>query len=274
MLFFEGPKGPVAYQYHRIPHKPTLLLLNGIMMSMDSWVPFIKPLSDHVSLLLVDFYDQGKSTHLDEDYTQALQVEVIKGLLDHLNLSDVHVAGISYGASVAFQFTALYPQHVASLMIFNGVMKTHEALKKIGDHWNQVAATLDGEAYYQATIPMIYSDYFKTHHQAWMSSRKNILTEVFSNPAFLKRMVRLTKSAETHDVSEALKAFKMPVLVVASDDDSLTPQAEQVAIVKNLPQAELITFYQTGHASMYERPALFLSTLIGFMASIHYSITL
>lgn len=274
MLFFEGPKGPVAYQYHPTQDRPTLLLLNGIMMSMDSWMPFIQPLSEHVSLLLVDFYDQGKSTHLSENYTQALQVEVLKGLLDHLNLKEVHVAGISYGASVAFQFTAQYPHHVASLMIFNGVMKTHEALKKIGDHWNQVAATLDGEAYYQATIPMIYSDYFKTHQKAWMASRKNILTEVFSNPAFLNRMVRLTQSAETHDVSEALANFKMPVLVVASDDDSLTPQEEQVAIVNEIPHAEMITFYQTGHASMYERPALFLSTIIGFMASQNYSITL
>ena len=274
MLFFDGQKGPVAYQYHRKEGLPTLLLLNGIMMSMDSWTPFIKPLSDHVSLLLVDFYDQGKSASLDEDYTQDIQVTLILGLLDHLNLNEVHVAGISYGASIAFQLTAREPSKVSSLMIFNGVMKTHDALKKIGDHWNQVAATLEGEAYYQATIPMIYSDYFKTHQKTWMASRKKLLTEVFSNPAFLACMVRLTKSAETHDVTEALSSFKMPVLIIASDDDPLTPKEEQYAIVDRIKHAELITFYHTGHASMYERPTLFLHTIIGFIQSLNYPISL
>lgn len=274
MLFFEGKKGPVAYQYDQKDDQPTLLLLNGIMMSMESWTPFIKPFNDHVSLLLVDFYDQGKSKYLNEDYTQAIQVELLVDLLHHLHLKEVHVAGISYGASVAFQLTALHPELVSSLMIFNGVMKTHETLKKIGDHWNQVAETLDGEAYYQATIPMIYSSYFKSHHKTWMAARKKVLTDVFSDPQFLARMVRLTKSAEDHDVSEALPSFKMPVLVVASDDDPLTPQEEQRAIVNLIPHAELITYHQTGHASMYERPQLFFQTIIGFMQSLNYTITL
>lgn len=274
MQFLQGPRGAIAYQYDPRPNQPTLLLLNGIMMSMDSWQPFKAALSEHVSLLLVDFYDQGHSAILDEPYTQKIQSQLLTALLDHLNVKKVHLAGISYGASVAFQWATKFPEKVSSMMIFNGVMKTHEALKKIGDHWNQVAATFDGAAYYQATIPMIYSDYFKSHHADWMAARQKRLIEVFSNPDFLARMVRLTKSAESHDVSESLASLTMPVLIVASDDDPLTPAEEQAAIVQKLPSASMITFYQTGHASMYERPTLFLNTILGFISSYPYAISI
>jgi len=274
MLFFEGPKGPVAYQYDEKKDQPTLLLLNGIMMSMDSWAPFLNALHEDVSLLRVDFYDQGHSTFLDEPYDQTIQVEVVERLLAHLNLTNVHLAGISYGASVALQFATKHPLKVSSLMIFNGVMNTDERLKKIGEQWNQVAAQGEGEAYYQATIPMIYSDYFKTHHAAWMRSRKALLVDVFANPVFLNRMVRLTNSAESHDVTKHLTRLTMPVLIVASDDDPLTPSAEQVAMANMIKSASLVTFYQTGHASMYERPHLFLSTLLGFIKASQVTMTI
>jgi pimeloyl-ACP methyl ester carboxylesterase len=274
MPFFEGPKGPVAYQYYGSTDHPPLLLLNGIMMSMDSWAPFVKAIEKETPLLLVDFYDQGKSTILNEAYDQSLQVALIKGLLDHLNLKSIYLAGISYGASVAFQFATQFPEKTKSLLIFNGVMKTSPRLKTIGDTWNQVAEQKDGEAYYQTTIPMIYSDYFKHHNASWMKARKQLLVDVFSNQAFLDRMVRLTKSAENHDVTDQLSSLTMPVLVIASDDDPLTPKDEQVAIVNALKNADLVTFYQTGHASMYERPHLFLSTLLGFIKASQVTMTI
>jgi 3-oxoadipate enol-lactonase len=265
MPTFEGLKGPVYYDYQVKPNQPVLLLLNGIMMSVDSWAPFVDPLLNHVSLVRVDFYDQGKTTHLSEPYDQSLQVALLNDLLDHLNLTEVHLAGISYGASVALQWATQHPEKVSSLMIFNGVMKTNERLRKIGDEWNRVALSNDGQAYYEATIPMIYSTYFKTRQKDWMAARKTLLIDVFSNPLFLNRMIRLTKSAENHDVTDALEHLTMPVLIVASDDDVLTPQSEQEAMAKRIPHADCVIFHQTGHASMYERPQLFLNTLIGFI---------
>ena len=267
MPFIKGALGKIHYTLYPKENAPLLVLLNGIMMSSDSWAPFIEPLTENVALLTLDFYDQGQSEHLSTPYTQAIQVELLATLFEALKISSAHIAGISYGASVAFQFAAKHPEKVSSLMIFNGVMKTHEALLKIGKTWNQAAQLENGRAYYEATIPMIYSAYFKTYNADWMEKRKTVLIDVFSNPLFLKRMVRLTDSANTHDVSAALTSFKMPVLIVASDDDPLTPKEEQEKIAALIPHAELVTFYQTGHASMYERPVLFMTTLLGFLLS-------
>lgn len=243
---------------------PVLVLLNGIMMSAKSWEPFKDSFKPHFRLLRFDFFDQGQSAKMTEPYTQEVQVNLLNALLDHLSFEQVYLAGISYGASVALQFAVTYPSRVSRLLLFNGVAKTSPWLKAIGDGWNEVAKTREGLAYYHITIPFIYSPRFYQANLAWMENRKKLLVDVFSNPAFLDAMIRLTKSAETHDTLEALKTLNMPTLIVASEDDYLTPPFEQEAMHQEIKGSKLVYFPKTGHASMYEQPQLFVSTILGF----------
>src|SRR5690606_37473892 len=81
-----------------------VLVLNGIMMSTKSWEPFKPFLSQQFQLIFVDFLDQGQSDACDAHYTQDVQVELVKALLDHLSIEKIHVVGISYGGEVALQF--------------------------------------------------------------------------------------------------------------------------------------------------------------------------
>ncbi len=244
--------------------KDVILLLNGIMMSTKSWEPFVKGLTKSHRLLRVDFLDQGQSDKMDDDYTQAVQVDVTLALLNHLSLERVYVAGISYGGSVALQFAAKHQDRIKKLILFNAVSKTSPWLKAIGDGWNQVAKTRDGLAYYNVAIPLIYSPNFYTKKLDWMENRKKVLVPIFSDPTFLDAMIRLTKSAESHDVNADLANIDVETLVVASEHDYLTPPFEQAYIVKHMPHATLITIDDAGHASMYEKPELFTSLLVGF----------
>ena len=97
-----------------------LIVLNGIMMSCASWKEFIEPFSARNRLILVDFLDQGKSDRMTgQEYDHAIQVEVVKELVDFLGLDKVCLMGISYGSEVAMEFTLKYPQHVERLLLFN-----------------------------------------------------------------------------------------------------------------------------------------------------------
>ena len=79
-----------------------LVLLNGIMMSCVSWQPFVEALSANNRLILVDFLDQGKSEKMvGQTYDHGIQVQVVRRLLEHLNLQSACVAGISYGSEPA-----------------------------------------------------------------------------------------------------------------------------------------------------------------------------
>jgi pimeloyl-ACP methyl ester carboxylesterase len=261
---FQGKK--VFYKLDGEASFDTLMILNGIMMSHKSWELFIPNLTQHFQVLRVDMLDQGESDHLKAGYTQALQADMLSALITHIGLEKVHLAGISYGGNVALQFALKYPAQTHKLVLFNAVARTSEWLRDIGRGWNKVAATRDGEAYYHVTIPLIYSPNFYSRKIKWMEKRKQTLIPVFSTPEFLDAMIRLTESAESHDVFKNLNTIETPTLVIAADQDMLTPPHEQEAIVNAMPIARLITFRETGHASMYERPELFITTLVGYLS--------
>jgi len=242
----------------------TLVMLNGIMMSTYSWQPFLPSLTKFQRVVLIDMLDQGQSTKLVElDYDQSIQVEAVKTVVDELELNNFSLFGISYGGEVAMQFAIKYPKLIKKLLLFNTTAKTSEWLREVGESWN--LATYDAKAYYATTIPTIYSPKFYQEKQSWMASRKEKLLQVFSNKEFTDAMIRLTNSANNHDVEDELHKITMPTLVVGSQLDTITPFQEQEKLASLIPNAQLMKILDTGHASMYEKPSLFITLILGFV---------
>lgn len=240
-----------------------ILMLNGIMMSCASWKEFIEPFSANNQLILLDMLDQGKSDKMDGPFSQKLQVEVVKALLEHLSIEKVNLIGISYGGEVALQFAVKYSECLNRLVLFNTTACTGPWLGDIGNGWN--CASDDPLAYYFSTIPVIYSPVFYREHNEWMQARKEVLKNVFSDRAFIESMIRLTNSAADYDVLDRLGDIRVQTLVVSCNEDYLTPAEEQKRIAERIPDCEYIVIPNCGHASMYEKPMLFTALALGFI---------
>jgi len=251
-----------------------LVVLNGIMMSCASWKEFIEPFSANNRLILVDFLDQGKSSRMTgEEYDHAIQVEVVRALLDHLGLEQVCLMGISYGSEVAMEFTLQYPQSVERLLLFNATARTGPWLGDIGDAWN--LATHDPDAYYLTTIPVIYSPSFYLRRNDWMTRRREALRPVFGDPNFIEAMIRLTNSSRNYDIADRLGEITVPTLVVSAQQDYLTPLEEQQFLCAQIPNSHHVVLPNCGHASMYEQPLLYTALVLGFCSAVKtdYNIT-
>jgi len=246
-------------------NKKVIIILNGIMMSTKSWEIFVKPFSKNNILIRYDMFDQGDSSKLNSNYTQQIQVELLKNLLDFLEIKKVNIVGISYGASIALQFAVKYEKYLDKMVVANVVSKTSDWLLAIGDGWNAVASTRDGEAYYNISIPYIYSPQFYNKNIEWMEERKAFLIPLFSNKEFLDAMVRLTKSAETHNVVNQLEGINVDTLIISSEEDYLTPVFEQKYLCNRIKNSSLVIIPECGHASMYEKPELFTTLVLGFI---------
>lgn len=243
-----------------------ILILNGIMMSTKSWEPFVKSFSANNQFIRVDFIDQGQSDKLENSaYTLDIQVEILESLIKHLDVHKVNIVGISYGGEVATLFAIKYPYLVDRLVLFNTTPYTSPWLAEIGHQWNAIGRTRDGQTYYQATIPVIYSPSYYEARLDWMKNREKILIPVFSNPVFLDAMERLTNSAESYDARKDIKNIEAPTLIVAADEDALTPLKNQIELHEQIKHSELVILPGVGHASMYERPMLFVSLVLGFI---------
>lgn len=263
MSYFEFQGKDIYYEVHG-EGRP-FLLLNGIMMSTASWQAFVPSFSAQNMLIMVDFLDQGRSGKMDGAFSQTVQVELVCALLDHLGLKKVSILGISYGSEVAIRFAVKYPERLERLELFNATARTGPWLGDIGDGWNLAAANC-GEAYYLASIPVIYSPEFYVEHKDWMKRRREKLTPVFGNPAFYQSMVRLTNSARDYSVSEEeLASIGAPTLIVSSEQDYLVPIDEQRFLVEHIRGSHHVVIPRCGHASMYERPVVFAALALGFV---------
>lgn len=242
-----------------------LIILNGIMMSHFSWKLFLPQLTKDKQVILLDFIDQGFSDKAEGlSYKHELQVKVLKGLIDHLKLTKVNLAGVSYGAQIALQFAIYYKEYVDHLMVFNVNRYTSPWLQDIGRAWVDAARTYNPLTYYNVTIPYIYSPDFYNKNYQWMESRKQLLLSVFTKP-FLDAMVRLIESSEGYDIRDQLDEIMATTLIVAADHDYITPLSETEYLHRQIKQSNFVMLKGCGHASMYEKPDEFVTLINGFL---------
>lgn len=260
-FIFEGKK--VYYEIHGESGEP-IVILNGIMMSTNSWKPFIPNFSRNNVAILLDFLDQGQSERMTESYDHDIQVRVLDALIELLPYEKVSIMGISYGGEIAVQYAVRYPEKVKKLILANTAARTSDWLRKIGDGWNAVARTNSGEAYYLTTIPVIYSTGFYEREAAWMERREGTLIPYFSRDDVRESLIRLTDSSRDYDYTDRVHEISCPTLIISCSEDCLVPPTEQIILHEKIKGSHYVTINGSGHASMYEDSASFAALVLGF----------
>lgn len=240
-----------------------IIFLNGIMMSTLSWKPFVKVFSRY-KMVLVDLIDQGNSAKADGEYDQFLHVEMLKELLDKLGYERIHMFGISYGGEVAMKFAVRYGQSLYSLILSNTTAKTTNIMKDIEAAWDYAASTHNGRIFFKTTMPLIYSRKFYEENSSWLEKREEVLSKALTEDWY-EGFRRAIRSASSHNVTEDLPRINVPTLVMGSELDIMTPLIYQNLIHENIENSRMIILKDAGHASMYEKPQEFASSILGFL---------
>ncbi len=240
-----------------------LLVLNGIFMSCASWEKFVPSFSKKCRLLLLDFVDQGRSAKSASEYTQELQVRVVDAFLDHMGLTQCSIVGISYGGEVALAYASAHPERVKKLILSNTGPNTSDWLRDIGHSWEYACQSRDGRQFFKTCIPIVYSPQFYVKNYAWASAREALFQKIFT-PEIYDAFGRLIRSAEQYDVRERLGNITAHTLVISAEHDYVTPLYQQKELVSGIPNAAHAMIMDAGHAVMYEKPAEFISLVLGF----------
>jgi pimeloyl-ACP methyl ester carboxylesterase len=244
---------------------PPLIVLNGIMMSQASWIPFQDELTKKRQVIFLDFIDQGKSDSGEGlNYSHSLQIKMVVGLMKHLPYDIYDIFGISYGGEIALQIAIKNQELVRKLAVYNVTYKTTPVLSHIGKSWIKAAETYDPETFFYTTMPWIYSKHFYNKEIEWFNKRLLTLKELL-NKKFLDGMIRLINSSENYNIFDELFRIKAETQIVGSDKDLLTPGKQGKIIAEKISMATYKEFVNCGHASMYEQPNVFLESLLGFL---------
>ena len=241
-----------------------LVLLNGIMMSTPSWVDHIERLKDRFQLIVYDMRDQGQSARLEQGYDNRIHVQDLKKLLDHLNIDKADLWGVSYGGQVALLFTLAHPENVDRLVLSNTSAHIDQYLLSMGEMWKRAARLYDGEAFFDLALIPIYSRPFYNHNYDWLLNRRQTFKELL-NKEWFDGFIRLASSNHAYDVRNELADIEHATLLIAAEEDIITPYEQMRAMHAKMPNAQLVSIPQTGHAAFLEKIDEVCTMVKGFL---------
>jgi pimeloyl-ACP methyl ester carboxylesterase len=97
----------------------TLVLLHGFAESLNIWNHFSEELSRDYKVITIDLPGHGKSECISGIHSMELMAEVVKHVLNHLNILHAVIVGHSMGGYVALAFMKYYPQLVKGIGLFH-----------------------------------------------------------------------------------------------------------------------------------------------------------
>jgi 3-oxoadipate enol-lactonase len=249
------------YELHGPEDGEVLALSNGILMSTASWYLQKPALAKRNRLLLYDCRGMWKSDHPAGPYTMELHADDLAKLLDALGIDRAHIGGISYGGEVSMAFALKYPARVRSLILSSTVSESDALLCGMISAWRAEVAAKRAEAFFQVSYWMNYSAAYIEANQAALAAAAQRYKDLD-----FEAVLELIDCFNRFNVTARLYEIRAPTLVMVGELDILKPRRYAEIIAGRIPGAELAVVPGSGHALCLEKPDIFNTLVLGFLA--------
>ena len=231
--------------YDRRGRGEPLVLIHGYPLDRSTWNEVASVLENDFDLILPDLRGLGQSDAVDKTYTVADLASDIAGLLDHLKIQKVFIAGHSMGGYVALAFARAYPNRVRGLGMISSQVLADSPERKEGRY--KSAADVAEKGVGVAVDAMTTKLSADARVQSFV---RNVIQR--QKPEGL--IGSLKAMAERPDSSELLKTFKFPVVIIHGSADALIPVERGREMKAGLLDAHYAELSNVGHMPMMENP--------------------
>lgn len=242
--------------------EPTLLFVHGFSGSHAEFLAqqafFTK---QGYQVVLLDWRNHGQSSRVDYGLRISQLASDLNEVLEHLDLTAVHLIAHSMGAAVSWAYLSLYgAQRIQSLVTIDqspqGLGSSDWPYGLLGYHWQELAAVLQ-----------VFPQTKMTVHRLPDSTFKAIRTLQAHFPFDLAANQGLLRDHLMQNWRDVLKRIPVPTLFVAGAQSPLW-SAQHALISANLVpnqrgQAKIIE--QSGHLPHAEQPVRFNQVVQQFL---------
>ena len=145
--------------------KPVMVCLNGLTQTTLYWHGSLSAFRREYRMLLYDARCQGYSEPGAIPLSLETHVADLKELLDHLQVSQARLVGLSHGARVALMFAARYPGYVTHLVLAGIGADSSRRAKLIVQSWQDILGRAGLEAMARAVLPVVFGEaYLERYH--------------------------------------------------------------------------------------------------------------
>lgn len=201
-----------------------------------------------------------------EAYSQDLLIEDLRGLVQHVGITQAHFVGFSMGGSVVLNFALRYPELCRSIAVVGaGAGSTNR--DRFEADIQQVVGLIRGGSMQQfadryAEGPTRLPFKRKDAH-GWAVFRAQLAEHAADGQAYTMQGVMLRRPT-IFSLEEDLRSLQVPTLIAIGDEDE--PCVDVAVFLKRtLPAAGLLVLPQSGHAINLEEPARFNAEVLEFL---------
>ncbi|EKN65447.1 hypothetical protein BABA_19951 [Neobacillus bataviensis LMG 21833] len=222
-----------------------IVLLHGFCGSSRYWENVIPELSKSYRVIAPDLPGHGESSIGNEGSSIEDYADIIKGILELLNVQKVTMFGHSLGGYITLAFAEKYSNHLNGFALVHSTAFPDSEEAKKGRVANVEKVNNEGiKVLIDGLVPKLFSP--ENVQQDYVSAAKEIgyLTSPEGAISALSAMKNRT------DRNHVLKTTSLPVLLIAGEQDQIIPAEKTFSVSRDNIQQEIVR--NSGHMSMYE----------------------
>ena len=233
-----------------------LLLLHGWMARIEAMAPIYQYFCKNRKVIVLDFPGQGgKSDTLKEVWGVPEYGEMVKSLLNNLNIEKCDVIGHSFGGRVIIYLSSKYKD------LFNKIVLTDAAGVKPKTNIKKLIKI------YSYKIIKFFMKFFMSKEKYNKKLDEMRKKRGSSDYAMLKTdtMRGTFNKVINLDLTDKLKEITRPTLLVWGENDKDTPLYMAKIMEKNIKDSGIVILENAGHFSYLDKPNKYIVIVENFL---------
>jgi len=255
--------GDCQLHYERHGAGFPVILVTGLAGTAQYWRDQIPAFSRSYEVIVHDHRGVGGSDTVVCSPTMERLASDVIGLMDALKIERAHVIGHSAGGAVAQILAIDHPKRVASLVIAASWTKPDAYFRRLFTLRKEILQRLGPASYVQANTLLLYPSLYIARNNEKLRHLEAQQLSTF--PATEWVMSRID-AILAFDRTAELGRIRTPTMVVASQDDLVTPAYFSEELARTIPGAEAKFFAQGGHYFTQVMSREFNQAVLPFLA--------
>ena len=252
----------VRLYYELAGNGEPVLLIPGLGATCQLWDPIVEELAEDFTLILPDNRGVGKSESKRQPHEiHDFSADLIE-LMDHLQIEQTHVVGISLGGIIAQCFACDHPDLVDRLVLISTTHRFGPYLSALTDLLGHALRKFSLEQFIRTIETLSTSPIYVDAHAEEMEREIQETVKRYSSRAGVGRQLMSLCSSEFSEWEYNITA---PTLVVAGEYDALIPHCYARKMADEIMGSRFVYLPDCGHNPIFEQPTTVLPLMHRFL---------
>jgi 3-oxoadipate enol-lactonase len=239
---------------------PVVMMSHSLGSSVVMWEPQLAALEPHFRVLRYDTRGHGATEVTPGGYTLELLAKDAVGLMDVLNIKDVHWVGLSLGGMIGQCLGLNHAERVRSLVLCDTSAIVPNEMQPVWQERIDMARSKGMGALVEETMERWFTAaYIKRSPEMF----KVIRSQFLATP--VQGFIGCGEAIRRLNFLERLSRINKPTLIIAGDDDPSASLAGIKGMQERIKGAKVAVLASARHISNVEQAEAFNAALLKFL---------